>query len=214
MISYKNKCIFIHIPKTGGTSLESLIWKKNEKVESNLWMGFIDEYHNKFQTGGLQHLLSSQVKKEVGEEIFNSYFKFTIIRNPYDKAVSQFEYLKKRKDLRDYLGFKVGDSFNKYLELIQKKKHVQWEPQSNFIFDDENNCIVDFMGRFESFNDDTKKILKQLGLEKKFFGLIDNNIPHLNKSSRREYKFYFEPQSKKTFESIYKRDLDLLNYNF
>jgi hypothetical protein len=214
MISYKNKCIFVHIPKTGGTSIESLIWKKSEKCEKNLWMGFVDEFHNKYQTGGLQHLLATQIKEEVESEIFNTFFKFTIVRNPYEKAVSQFEYLKKRKDLRDFLGFKIEDDMNRYLELIQLKKHVQWEPQSNFIYDEKDNCLVDFIGRFENFNTDVEIIINRLGLGKKFFGLMNNKIPHLNKSNRKGCKSYFDLESKKTIELIYKRDLDLLNYDF
>ena len=62
MISYKNNCIFVHIPKTGGTSIESLIWKNNKsRSVENLWMGFVDDYHNKYQTGGLQHLLGKHL---------------------------------------------------------------------------------------------------------------------------------------------------------
>ncbi len=44
-------------------------------------MGTGDTNHNKYQTGGLQHLLASQIQKEVGDEIFEKFFKFTIVRN-------------------------------------------------------------------------------------------------------------------------------------
>ena len=214
MISYKHKCIFVHIPKTGGTTVESLIWRPKDKIETNLWMGFIDNYNNKYQTGGLQHLLSHQIKQEVGDKVFNSFFKFCFVRNPYDKAVSQYEYLNKRKDLRDYLGFKIGDSFDKYLELIQFKNHVQWEPQTNFIYTNEEKCLVNHVAKFESFNKEIKFILDKINLSKSFFGLIDRKIPHLNKSSRSNYKNYYNSHSKKTLEKIYFKDLELLNYSF
>lgn len=93
MISKEKNCIFIHIPKTGGTSIENMIWQADEKVEKNLCMGLVSRYHNKYQTGGLQqHLLASQVKQEGGDIFFNSAFKFSMVRNPFDRILSQYHY--------------------------------------------------------------------------------------------------------------------------
>ena len=43
MISHKHKCIFVHIPKTGGSSMENLIWPKWNRSESDLWLGFVEK---------------------------------------------------------------------------------------------------------------------------------------------------------------------------
>ena len=80
MISHDRRCIFIHIPKTGGTSIEDAIWPKPRR-EEDLWMGFVAPGRNKYQPGGLQHLLARQVRLEVGADVFARYFKFAIIRN-------------------------------------------------------------------------------------------------------------------------------------
>src|SRR5579862_2264802 len=61
MISDALRCIFVHIPKTGGSSIEDVLWPE-ERSPEDLWMGFVDDYHNKYQTGGLQHLLARQIR--------------------------------------------------------------------------------------------------------------------------------------------------------
>ena len=62
-----------------------MIWPSPElRSVDDLWMGFVDKYHNKYQTGGLQHLLAKQIRTEVGSVTFDSYFSFSIVRNPWD----------------------------------------------------------------------------------------------------------------------------------
>ena len=208
MISHKHKCIFVHIPKCGGSSIEDLLWpREKDRCEANLWMGFIDRYHNKYQTGGLQHLFSRHIRDEVGHEVFDSYYKFAIVRNPWDKAVSQYCYIKQREDLREYIGMKTTDSFEKYLSLIQLKSHVQWEPQWKFILDTTDQLLVDHIGRFENFNDEAKEILNHLNI-------ADQEIPHRKKGTRGNYKDYYNPESIKTIKQMYQRDIEMFGYSF
>src|SRR3989337_2290464 len=105
MISHRHHCIFVHIPRCGGTSLEDVIWPE-PRDEASLWMGFPSKYKNKYQTGGLQHFFATHICREVGDDMFKSYFKFSVIRNPWDRTVSQFSYMSQRLDLREYIGMR------------------------------------------------------------------------------------------------------------
>jgi hypothetical protein len=205
VISHTHKCIFVHIPKCGGSSLEAMIWP-GERTESDLWMGFIDPFHNKYQTGGLQHLHADQILAEVGETFFRSYFKFGFVRNPFDKAVSQFGYMRTRPDLRAFLGMNEDDSFSDYLNLIPSRNHVQWEPQTNFLFDSTGACLVDYIGRFETFPADSRVVLDRLD--------VAGEIPHLNRSEHRHYLTYYDEQDRAKIERLYARDLETFGYRF
>ncbi|MDY7009062.1 MAG: sulfotransferase family 2 domain-containing protein [Cyanobacteriota bacterium] len=120
MISDRYKCIFIHIPKTTGSSIEDVIFP-HPRSEEQFW-----GLPNKYQTGCLRHLMVKHIKLEVSSDIFKSYFKFTVIRNPWDKAVSQFCYTQqKRPDLLKLLNLSKSSSFQEYLHKISEKNHVQ-----------------------------------------------------------------------------------------
>jgi hypothetical protein len=148
MISHKHHCIFVHIPKTGGSSIEDVIWP-GERTEADLWMGFISRYSNKYQTGGLQHLLARQIREEVGAEVFDSYFKFTFVRNPWDKAVSQFASMRDRADLRELIGMASDASLSEYLQLTERHGHVQWNARSN-------SCATRIGHRWSILSDDSR----------------------------------------------------------
>lgn len=208
MISHKHRCIFVHIPKTGGTSVEDLIWPSHAKrSDADLWMGFIDLYRNKYQTGGLQHLCASQIREEIGDTVFDNYFKFSIVRNPWDKAVSQYVYMSKRTDLREYIGMGPKDGFKRYLNLISSRKHVQWEPQVSFLLDANRNCIVDYIGRFENFNHSVELIARKIGIP-------ISKIPHTNKGKRRDVEEYYDSESREIVAAMYEEDIKAFGYSF
>ena len=73
MISHKYKFIFIHIEKTGGTSI-------------NDFFNFDDVYE--------KHGTINYFKNEYGKKLFDEYFKFTIVRNPWDWLVSRYHWSK------------------------------------------------------------------------------------------------------------------------
>lgn len=206
MISHQHRCIFVHIPKCGGTSIEDMLWPEPRKTE-DLWMGFVDKYNNKYQTGGLQHLLARQIREEVGADVFEDYYKFSFVRDPWDRMVSQFEYTRCRKDLMKFIGLKARDGFKRYLDLIQERKHVQWEKQAEFVTDEDGKIIVDFVGRLEDIASGMATVYKELGLD-----MID--VPHSKKSRRRSCVDYYDDESRDLVSRLYKEDIELFGYEF
>ena len=208
MISHQHRCIFVHIPKCGGTSIENSIWLPGEKRgEQELWMGFVSRYRNKYQTGGLQHLTARHVRQEVGNTVFNAYYKFTIVRNPFDRIVSQFAYMQQRSDLMEYIGMTPDTEFKKYLDLISRKLHVQWMPQCEFIFDSDDSPMVDFIGRLENIDLDAKKIFKTIGLDS------PDRVPRVKRSKRGMTCDYFlDTETVEMVADMFSDDIRLLGY--
>lgn len=206
MISHEHRCIFIHIPKTGGMSIEDVIWP-GERTEQHLWAGLITRYRNKYQTGGLQHLLARQIRQEVGSAVFDSYFKFTFVRNPWDKAVSQFAYMAQRPDLREMIGIQDDTPFSEYLELTGLHTHIQWQRQLEFLRDEDGANLVDFVGRFENLRQDAQFVFERIGLNRK-------ELPHINATSHRPYREYYDLQTRERLRQRYEEDIEAFGYQF
>jgi len=232
MISYDKKCIFVHIPKTGGTSIERVIWKK---ISAQLLFGSPNRYH----TGGLQHLKARFIKTEVGEDVFNSFFKFAFVRNPWSKALSQYFYtIQTRDDLRRILRLPKNASFEDYVKSLEKvsfeqnrlvsiekvmmkipklnqpyltRLHIQWDKQFDFLFDENGNKMVDFIGKFENLQNDFNHISEQLNLNVR-------TLPHVThgvvKSKQQHFTQYYNGTTKAIIANLYKKDIEAFGYEF
>lgn len=222
MISHKHKCIFIHIPKTGGTSIEHIIWPDPEdKTPENLWCNRkqaikLNKYHNE----GLQHLFAKDVKKEVGENIFNSYYKFSFVRNPWDRLVSEYYYhkkitaknlFKKSKNLFHFIdpffNTELKD-FESFVNSLTQFDSIHLKNQVNFITNNQGKIILDNIYRFEEFSRNINKVLSELKIN------LYSPIPHLKKTNRGHYKGYYTEKTKNLIGDIYKDDIETFNYSF
>lgn len=75
----KYKCIFIHVPKVAGSSIERVIYQTDK------WL--------------VGHVKASDYMK-FDKDKFDSYFSFGFVRNPYDRVVSAYHYLKKGGEIK------------------------------------------------------------------------------------------------------------------
>lgn len=207
MISRQHHCIFVHIPRTGGTSIENVIWPA-ERSEAELWMGFVQPHHNKYQTGGLQHLYARHIRHEVGEQTFQDFFKFAFVRNPWDKLVSLYSYLDRRPDLRQFMNVPEGTPFAEFIGLAAASGHVQAAPQVDFIYAEDGEPLVDYIGRFERLAEDAAIVFERIGLE-------DAALPAANASARRrDYRAYYDGAMAQRVADIYQRDIAAFRYRF
>ncbi|EAI0653403.1 alpha-2,3-sialyltransferase, partial [Campylobacter coli] len=154
----KYKCIFIHVPKVAGSSIERVIYQTDK------WL--------------VGHVKASDYMK-FDKDKFDSYFSFGFVRNPYDRVVSAYHYLKKgggnkndekwaSKNIYKYNSF---EEFVLALEDLEiQNKILNWmhfTPQYKFLCESEKNILVNFVGKFENLEEDFKKILKILSRKDK-----------------------------------------------
>lgn len=195
--SYKpfdqKKAIFVHIPKCAGISV-------NNALFGNLAGGHttLDDY-----------LCIFEAKR------FSNYFKFTFVRNPWDRLVSAYIFLQKggindydhaffQKELSMYEDF--NDFVRHWLNSENIKKYHHFKPQLHYIVDRYNRVTVDYIGYFETINEDFEYISRQIN--------VKSSLGKENSVNRKSYQEYYELDTKKIVAEVYKDDIVAFNYSF
>jgi len=180
--------IFIHINKTAGTSIGNAI-------------GLPIKHH---QT-------AREVIARIGRDKWDKAYKFTLVRNPWDKVVSHYEYRRKRNKTAlasNEIPFKewVRKTYGPDKDPFYYNNPKAFQPQVEWLKDDEGKITIDFIGKFESISEDFSRISKAIG--------IDAALPHLNASKRPGYRNYYDDESREMVAQWFHEDIELFGYRF
>ena len=189
------ECLFVHIPKCAGISVSQSLFG--------------------CRTGSHLTIRDLQLVYSRGE--FDRYFKFTFVRNPWDRLVSAFFFLKKggfgtrdrswsNEVLSVYSDF---DTFVKdWLTPENIYSYLHFVPQHKFLRSQGNHPVVDFIGRYESLEEDFLYIQKKLG--------INAELKHLNitEGHNDDYRTYFSDETANIVADVYREDLLIFRYSF
>lgn len=210
-IDHKNKILFIHIPRTGGSTVEKCF---NMYRNANMLYGR-KVINNKLYA--LQHLTFSEHIKLKYVSRMDEYFKFAFVRNPWDRLLSAYSFQCRNGKKFDFSTFisvsyeyikekRFLLSVNEYDTLKQKYgiSLVHVIPQINFIR--HKDYELDFVGKFENFKTDLKYILDLFN--------INCNIPNVNKSKHKHYSKYFTDKMIDMVNEMYKEEIELFDYYF
>jgi hypothetical protein len=193
MISHKYKLIFVHINKTGGTSIETLF-------------------------GGIpfnDQVTALEIQNQHGA-LWDQYFKFSIVRNPWDRMVSEYYFRKTSHIINPpkwrcpkHLRIPSNEPFKKWVLEDHDKpqsEYIRFRSQINWLLNSEGNLMVDFIGRFEKLARDVGKVCKTIGAN-----LI---LPHYNYTHHLHYTHYYDQETKEIVAERHKEDIDLFKYQF
>lgn len=196
MINHELKCIFIHIPRCGGSSIEVGLDGK-------------DWWHSPLRQE--KHITAKRAKVLYGEW-WNDYFKFSMVRNPWDLEVSWYEHKKQHYDNISFTQYITDPEFVKVTKQSYKTRDRKWRK----IIPDVGDCVsyltvgadivMDYVGRFENYETDYAAICSILGVVKP--------LPHVGRSQRSHYKTYYQDETRNIVESRYTQDITSFNYSF
>ena len=230
IVSHKHRFIFIKTKKTAGTAIEAAISQlcgpddvitpyraasekdrkglgpQNYRIEHplkpqrSIWRKLFmrPERYWHPTVGFYEHMPAWRIRNYVGEEVWGSYYKFAFDRNPWDRQVSWYLYKTKSK--------KNPPSFEQHLET--------WAAyvDNHELYMIDQNLAVDFLGRYETLEEDLNKALAEAGVTTPISVPKVNLTP--NKDASHDYRDYYTPKIRDKMAKWYEPEIELLGYQF
>lgn len=176
MIIHTHKAIHIHISKCAGQSVERA-----------------------FGQAIGQHHLKPAIVKLIGQGKWDDYYKFTFVRNPWDRLVSLYHFRLKR--MRHLI---KGRSFDTWLREVFKEYHPKIH--QHYWISENDKLVVDFVGKFESIQADFAAVCSKIG--------ACVSLGHLNKSKHNHYASYYNAESREFVQKACSKDIEMFGYTF
>ena len=220
MFSHKYKSIFVHIPKAAGTSIEKKLEHFEEPtrgVQDHRTIREVeplglDYFTNLYREDNLfllmRRMKNGLLKEEKTPTIeqYNTYFKFTFVRNPWSRAVSWYKNVIRDDIHRHSHNIKKDCTFEEFFKV-----HLDntWALRSQ-LFWLRNYCgnlPLDFIGRFERLDEDFAKVCERLEIP-------DGNLPKLIMSESKPYTDYYNNELVDIIAKKYKDEISYFGFQY
>ncbi len=225
MICREFSCLFVHIPKAAGQSIEQFFMDRLglswETDRDQLLLGNNSDPQK--GTEKLSHLSAKEYVRcgYVDATEFEQLFKFSFVRNPWERIVSEYRYRNyfHHRSFRDFLLHRLPPP-----GWDDKYRHIM--PQYDMLHDEHGKLLVDFVGRFETLNADFSAVCQRLGLD-------DCQLPHRNPSdkksrnlkrqlrnwlyfngenSKEDYREFYDAETTNIVSKLYQKDIEAFGY--
>jgi hypothetical protein len=204
IISTNPKFIFLHIPKTAGTSVEESLY----------------DFHD-FDYNDDPHMELLQFYDDMTREEYDEFYKFTVIRNPFTLLYSTWAYYVRNNgikiDFNDWIKWRYREPVSKYKGLVNDNNNGNFRltyymnryPQTFWLVNHDGEFIIDHTIRFENLEEELGEVFEKLGLGEMY-------LPHANKTANddnRRYIKYYDEESIEIVKKEFKIDFELFGYS-
>jgi len=215
LLSNKYKFLFVHIAKTGGTSVRAALspYRWRDPAYYPMWLCSKISRMTGHRIGVKfpRHAKVIAAQEMLPREYFNDLFKFVFVRNPWDLQISSFHHIRRERpqllqgmtDFSEFLRWKLDPS-----RPWQYHVDTSIEKQSDYVVDLDGKVIVDYIGRYENLQNDFNHICNSIGI-------ATFDLPHKRKAiDRQDYRQYYTDETHAMVADYFRRDIELFGYQF
>ncbi|SDM24968.1 Sulfotransferase family protein [Catalinimonas alkaloidigena] len=205
----KHKFWFIDIPRTSSSSI-----KVELSHQFGPSYGKTNLLEKKFaqKSAFKDHRTAQEMQQVLGRALWDEIFKFTLVRNPWDRMVSLYAYRRKKGTIPPDLSFRdLVLQFNSPRYMLAHALHARhsyYYPQVDFLQDAQGKMMVDFVGRYENREEDLKVIAERLGCPGLGRLLLQSAKP------TKHYATFYDEETREIIRRVYAQDIALFGYEF
>ncbi len=215
LISQKYKFLFVHIAKTGGTSVRASLdryrWRDPAYYPAFLCSRISSLMGHRIGAKIPRHAKAIAAYEMLPREFYDSLFKFAFVRNPWDLQVSSFHHIRRE---RPYLMQGIED-FETFLRWkLNPERPYQYhidtsiELQSDYLIDLHGKVIVDFIGRYEKLDEDFHFVCDRIGVP-------SPPLAHKRQAKDRStYHKYYTEETAALVAEHFQADIRMFDYRF
>ena len=206
IVSHLHRYIFVAMPKTGTHSVRQALREHlgpDDIEQVGLFVNKRFPFDEIAQIGH-GHLSVRQVRPSLGDAVCDDYFKFTFVRNPFDRFVSYCAFMTRQQGAfdRDPQG-----TMRRILFELRPMDHVHFQPQYTLLTNAAGELEMDFIGRVERMQDDYDAICARIGIPSR-------PLDKVNGSRRGDYRQYYDRALMDGVAELYRGDLERFGYTF
>ena len=168
LISDSHEFIFVRVRKTASQrmwqALEPYVLPRPE----GRWARFksragLERDYRRFRFRAHEEITTAQ--KLLSPEQFSRYFKFAIVRNPWRRLVSEYEFIRRKPEHGRHPKVSRLPDFNAFIQMQIPRPDAY---QLNMLCDEKENLLMDFIGKMEQLEDDWKTVCKNIDIPFRF----------------------------------------------
>jgi hypothetical protein len=215
IVSHAHRFIFLRTEKTGGSSFLKVMHEQLDPSEfpadlpRPLWSKYTPIHQGGLRRAfpkvfGLhRHATAKHVRDIIGRKVFDSYFKFAIERNPWDRQISLYAHRQWKKG-------KSVDSFDRDMRSILYRSTGHVKLNNWAVYSIDGQIVADRVLRYERLSEELDEVLGQLGLPQ---GL---EMPRLRSyvPNRPHYSTYYSDYTRDLIARWYANEIKALGYQF
>ena len=194
------------MPKTGTHAVRKLLSHHKGPSDWEQQILFGEQFLPIPEIAKIQHghISVQQIAPHLDASIWQDYFKFAIVRNPFDRFISICFFLNRKNPVFAETPLQWMKSAIKVQRFRQR---ILVKPQYQQLLDGQGNIAMDYVGRYEALQESVDKICQQLQVE-------TTPLQKRNTSEHSQYREYYDDELRSAVENIYQEDLRRFNYSY
>lgn len=225
MISHEYKCIFVHIPKCAGTSIEKalghfdghsgrggqdhrtirMIEKPSFSIHTLSSIDNLIQFRRRLKYLNSNQIYNQKNKIEVTKEQYKSYFKFTVVRDPWSRVFSWYKNIMQDEIHQKNFGISPDFTFEQFLGSFLGKDMIR--PQTYWLQNYRGRIDFDHIGRFDKLEETFDVIQKTLNIK-------DISFPHEIKGDGDDYRIYYNDSLIDKVNRFYHEEIEMFGFRF